>query len=277
MPRSITPRRRPGPLVLGHFTRSRGYSSWRPEGTRDWLLICGVSGQGRVGTPEGDRAIEPGRLVLFAPGTPQDYGLLPAAKHWELLWAHFLPPAGWAELLLWPEWSPGLKTLFISDRKRRGLVIAALKRACELSARRLQRRQDFAWNALHEALLWCDVHNPHSEESRLDPRVRRALDFITGDVRHPFTLAELARIAGLSPTRMIALFHTQLGQTPRQFWEGRRIEQARRLLERTQLSVAEIAEAVGYTDPFYFSTRFKVVVGSAPRAYRQSAAEPKPD
>jgi len=271
--RPITPGPRPGPLVLGHFKRTRDYAGWRPTGTRDWHLLCSLSGRGRVGTPAGDRELDPGRLVLFTPGTPQDYGLWlqpgRATGRWELVWAHFLPPAEWAELLQWPEWSPGLKTLFIADLRHRRLVAAALKRASLLWAQRLHRREDFGWNALHEALLWCDVHNPRSEESRLDPRIRRAVDYITEDVRRPFTVALVARVATLSQSQLIGLFNQQLGQTPRQFWESRRLEQARHLIERTQLTMAEIAEASGYADPFYFSTRFKSQVGISPRAYRR--------
>lgn len=272
-PRTVTPGPRPGPLVLGHFVRTRDYAGWRPNGARDWHLLYTVAGRGRVGTPGGERLLEPGRVVLFTPGTPEDYGLwlAPGRKtgHWELLWAHFLPPAGWSELLRWPEWSPGLHTLQIEDPRHRRQVEGALKRGCVLWAQRLQRRQDFGWNALHEALLWCDVHNPRSDESRVDTRIRRVIDYVTEDLRRPFSIDGLAQVAGLSPSQLIGLFNRQLGQTPRKFWESRRLEHARHLIERTQLSMAEIADAAGYDDPFYFSTRFKREVGFSPRRYRQ--------
>jgi len=48
----------------------------------------------------------------------------------------------------------------------------------------------------------------------------------------------------------------------------RRIERAKQLLERTALSIKEIAAEVGY-DPFYLSQRFKQQTGLAPRDFRR--------
>jgi AraC-like DNA-binding protein len=45
---------------------------------------------------------------------------------------------------------------------------------------------------------------------------------------------------------------------------------AARLLETTSLNVKEIADVLGYDDPFYFSRLFKSVNGLAPREYRKS-------
>jgi AraC family transcriptional regulator of arabinose operon len=254
---------------LGHFVRRGRYYAWRPQGTDDWLLIASVSGRGRIGTANGERWLEPRQLVLFSPGTPQNYGIAPDVAQWELLWAHFVPPPEWEELLRWPAWAPGVMLLEIGEAVRWRRVTAALRRACELSERRLARRQEFGWNGLHEALLWCDADNPLSEEGRLDPRVRRAIDYIASDPRRPLTVAEVARAARLSASRTISLFQKQLGATPRQYWEQQRIERARRLLEHTTLNVAEVGEAVGFVDPFYFSSRFKALTGASPRDYRR--------
>ncbi|MBC8041365.1 MAG: helix-turn-helix domain-containing protein [Opitutaceae bacterium] len=257
-----------GPLLLGHFDRRGSYSGWRPEGTRDWLLIYTVAGSGTVTTAAGVRMVEAGHALLYLPDTPHDYRIGPSGR-WELRWAHFVPPKDWLELLHWPQLAPGVLGLVVQETARRRAVETALERALQLSRRHLWRRETFALNALHEALLWCDVENPGAGKPRLDERVRRALDYITRDPRRLLTLDAVAKAAGLSVSRLSELFKSQIGVSPRQYWERHRIEHARQLLERTDLTVAEVADATGFTDPFYFSTRFSALVGRSPRAHRQ--------
>lgn len=48
----------------------------------------------------------------------------------------------------------------------------------------------------------------------------------------------------------------------------KRMEKAKKLLSQTQMHSSEIAAAVGYKDPHYFSFVFKKTVGSTPREYR---------
>jgi len=55
-----------------------------------------------------------------------------------------------------------------------------------------------------------------------------------------------------------------MGTTPQRFAERLRLDHARHLLERTNLSVSEVAAEVGFDDPFYFSRRFKRAFGKAP-------------
>ena len=94
--------------------------------------------------------------------------------------------------------------------------------------------------------------------------------FVTGvDVyRQKLTVDRIARKCGLSLSRFAHLFRDETGRTPQQFIEARRMELARNLLRYSNLSVAEVASACGYEDPFYFSSRFRGTLGKSPRAYR---------
>ncbi len=273
--RAITQSPPAGPLLAGHFDRGGRYGGWRPEGTNDWLLLYTVAGAGKITTPLGVKITGPGHLILYQPRAAQDYHTGPA-KHWELLWAHFVPPKDWLELLHWPEIGPGVLDLVIDDVPRRRAVEAAFRRVVLLSRRHLRRREAFALNALHEVLLWCDLENPRAATDRIDERIRRALDYITEDPRRRLELGMVARAAGISASRFSELFKAQVGQSPRQYWERDRLEHARELLERTDLTVGEIADATGFSDPFYFSTRFRAIVGRSPRAHRQVGRATQP-
>ncbi len=78
----------------------------------------------------------------------------------------------------------------------------------------------------------------------------------------------MARTSNLSVSRFAHLFRTQLGTTPQQFVERRRLDAACRLLELTTRPVTSIAAEVGFTNPLYFSTRFRAHTSHSPTQYR---------
>ena len=113
-PREETSAPPSGPLLMGHFRMKNRYSGWRPQGTRDWLLIYTVAGQGYFGGKQGHLPARPGDIVLLTPGTPHDYGLDRDILRWELLWAHFMPRPEMLPLLEWPEPLPGIRHLALA-------------------------------------------------------------------------------------------------------------------------------------------------------------------
>lgn len=65
-------------------------------------------------------------------------------------------------------------------------------------------------------------------------------------------------------------FRTVTRTTPREYINTLRINKAKALLENTEISVAEIANMVGYSDPLYFSRFFKKKTGMSPLIYKKS-------
>ena len=78
---------------------------------------------------------------------------------------------------------------------------------------------------------------------------------------------------------MSLLFRANFGCGPATGLELVRLEHARTLLMRTNMSVTAIARDSGYADPLHFSRRFRAVLGRSPRAYRrdQGTAETTPE
>ncbi|MEC3998409.1 helix-turn-helix transcriptional regulator [Actinacidiphila sp. DG2A-62] len=99
-------------------------------------------------------------------------------------------------------------------------------------------------------------------------RLRRARDVMDRDYAQPLDVAALARTALMSSGHFSRSFRAAYGETPYSYLMTRRIERAKALLRRGDLSVTEVCFAVGCTSLGTFSTRFTELVGESPSAYR---------
>ncbi len=101
-----------------------------------------------------------------------------------------------------------------------------------------------------------------SDQKRL--RLQSVRDLIESDLRHPWTIAELARHAGVSRRSFTAQFHRLYGVSPSEYLRTSRLASAREALLQQGLSVIEAAYAVGYANPANFSTAFRRHFGYVP-------------
>lgn len=106
----------------------------------------------------------------------------------------------------------------------------------------------------------------------MDPVAGPALEAIHRDPRQLWTVASLAAEAKVSRAHLAKRFTEVMGQPPLRYLTDWRMYTAEELLSDTDMSVAEVAGAVGYADPFAFSTAFKRHQGISPRQYRSGAA-----
>ena len=88
------------------------------------------------------------------------------------------------------------------------------------------------------------------------------------DYAEPLDVPALARTALMSPAHFSRQFRAAYGETPYAYLMTRRIERAKALLRRGDMSVTEVCFAVGCTSLGSFSTRFTELVGETPSAYR---------
>jgi transcriptional regulator GlxA family with amidase domain len=104
-------------------------------------------------------------------------------------------------------------------------------------------------------------------------RLRRARDRMDREYAEPLDVPTLARTALMSPAHFSRSFREAYGETPYSYLMTRRIERAKTLLRRGDLSVTEVCFAVGCTSLGSFSARFTQLVGETPSAYRSRSHE----
>src|SRR4051794_20443716 len=104
-------------------------------------------------------------------------------------------------------------------------------------------------------------------------RLRRARDLMDRAYAEPLDVPALARAALMSPGHFSRSFRAAFGETPYSYLMTRRIERAKALLRRGDLTVTEVCFAVGASSLGSFSSRFTELVGESPSSYRARSHE----
>lgn len=103
-----------------------------------------------------------------------------------------------------------------------------------------------------------------------DRRLRRVLDFIDVHLEEDIGIDDLAEVACLSRFHFIRAFKAATGVPPNRFLSERRLDRAKRLIERGEMNLSELALACRFSSQTNFSRAFRRVVGMSPGAYRRT-------
>jgi AraC-like DNA-binding protein len=101
-------------------------------------------------------------------------------------------------------------------------------------------------------------------------KLARSLAYMEENLNKPLQVSALAAQANVSPSHFFALFKQLTGRPPMDYFTRLRMRHACRLLDSTSARVKEVAAALGYDDPFYFSRVFKAVNHVSPSRYRSA-------
>ncbi len=103
-----------------------------------------------------------------------------------------------------------------------------------------------------------------------DARLAAALKQIHARIDHPWSVGQMAQAAALSRSGFFERFSRKVGVTPMEYLLSWRMEIAKNLLARGELTVAEVAERIGYGSSSTFSVAFSRHVGQAPGRYART-------
>lgn len=128
--------------------------------------------------------------------------------------------------------------------------------------------------AVHLLRNYCSTRpRPSSGSNGLSQAtLTQVKDYIHAHLHHDLTLDELAAIAQLSSYHFLRLFKHSMGITPHQYIVQCRLNQAKYLLQYSELSIAEIAARTGFCDQSHLTRYFKRRMGVTPKQLLQTRA-----
>lgn len=106
-----------------------------------------------------------------------------------------------------------------------------------------------------------------------DPIVANALHFMWDHVNEDLGVERIATFVGLSRRALEKRFRQALGRGINQELQRRRLDKAGELIRMTDLSIAEISEALGYSYPSVFCKAFRAAYGISPTEHRRGAGK----
>lgn len=100
-------------------------------------------------------------------------------------------------------------------------------------------------------------------------KLQRVIEYIDAHLDCDLSLKELAEIVQMSAHYFAQLFKQSTGISPHQYVIRCRIERSKELLKQKQITIADVAEIVGFVDQSHFHRHFKRLVGITPKAFLQ--------
>lgn len=137
-----------------------------------------------------------------------------------------------------------------------------------------ESRQQMPWSDL---LLTANLINTlvlifqktsQEESIHANSDISSAVSYMLRNFHKDIQLPQLSRLANLSESSFYRKFHREFRMPPMKWLLKLRIHKAMEFLIRSDMTIAKIATATGFSDPLYFSRQFRKIVGSSPRSYR---------
>ncbi|MGH7739197.1 MAG: helix-turn-helix domain-containing protein [bacterium] len=211
----------------------------------------------------------PGTIFLIPPGVTDRYD---SSKRGPMVssFLHFhcgTPPLGWPKLSRWP---------LMRVLPEQNILFALFEQVLRFSPL-ADGRFGPLLNPSVELMLRLYLSGnfedvPSGWEAGLSPATERVIQWLKRSIeKNPdrkIRLEDMAREAAVSAQHLCRLFKKDLQIGPMECARLLRVETSGTLLERTRLSLKEIAQRCGFENPFHFSRVFKAVYGLPPQRYR---------
>ena len=228
-----------------------------------WVL----RGSGTLETGGTRLALAPGRCCWLV-DLRQARSYLPKdGKRLETVGFRFHGPAleAWREAL-------GKDAAFVFQEDREFAILRRAQRLLLKLAR--QRPADWEWR-VHETInevlgRLAQMRQLFQASPTQEPEpVRRVLEVVLAEPDRDWQAAALARIAGVSYSRLRDLFKASRAETLHDFLQRTRLDEARRLLGDPTLTIKEVAARLHFSSEFYFSHFFRKASGMSPTQFRR--------
>lgn len=261
------------PLLIncaGVNVLNRPFTMWRPHGRHDYYLMYVSQGELRLSLHGQETAFRAGQFVIFRPGCATRYSKTDL-RDMTYYWIHFTGSAA-AEILS----DCGLADETLYDAGFSQPVIDDWHKLFESFLYRDAYLQPAT--AAQLILLLVNLRRKAENQqrkhlNRTPARIGRSLAYIHKHYSKAITVQELADLEHLSASRYSALFRSCMGQSPQSFIIDMRLRMAIELLQRTDLTVKQVAHTVGYEDQLYFSRLFRSRKGVSPSHFQQQVLD----
>lgn len=254
-----------GRISIAGWATHRGISPDSMRVLGCYVLIYLLEGEGSFQDANRNRAtVRPGTCLLLFPGVGHAYGP-PANGFWRELFVHFegplfqtmqstgvldprrpvhngAPVSVWSERILEVAHTPRL--ISIADSSEKMCRLAGLLSRLTADTPLLPREED-----------WFE----------------HACRMLAGNINEPIDFKWVSDAVGMSYHNFRKRFAERAGEPPARFRARERVNVARRMLEREEITARAVAKSLGYADEAHFSRSFRAFSGQSLREFRRQS------
>ncbi len=251
---------------IGYYPKAKEHYTYRKKGlTENFLFYC-VDGHGwfKIGNQRFE--VGPNEFFILPSNIEHAYGN--DEEHpWSIYWIHF-GGDGLAEFNNTISVQKFFKPYHIKNNAETFASFAKIYKALQLGYsidNLLFANMCFAH--FLTLFIYNTRHNESLDKGKLDC-IDLAVQHMQDHIDENISLSDLSKQYNYSVSRFSNLFRQKTGYAPIDYFLQMKMQKACQQLDFTDHSIKLIAFDMGFDDPYYFSKRFKTIIGVSPKKYR---------
>jgi AraC-like DNA-binding protein len=253
---------------IGYYPKAKDHYTYRKKGLPENFLFFCVDGSGWYQI--GKQRVEVGANEFFILPQNQEHSYGSSADDpWSIYWVHF----GGDALSAFNEVQEVQKHFKPELVRNTGEIIPVFQKIYKtLELGYSIDNLLFANMCLSQFLtlfIYNKRHFASASTDRLDC-VDSAIHFMQEHINDNISLISLSKTYNYSVSRFSNLFKQKTGYAPIDYFLQMKMQKACQLLDFSDRSIKDIAFSMGFEDQYYFSKRFRKIIGVSPKKYRMS-------
>lgn len=249
---------------VGYFPHARHHYRERKEGIEEYIFIFCMEGSGTIIVKDKKYTLRENQAFCIPCFQGHSY-YAHDEDPWSILWVHFKGE----DTRYFPLTKCQVRSFSSQDTAdRMHFLFVSLFQALDDH----YTLGNFIYLSQTLSLILAEAYDREQGQSVLEQN-KHVTDVVRYMYRHleeNLTLEQIGEEFSLSRSYLNAIFQKHTQHSPMDFFIHLKMKRSCRLLRTTDLPVYEVAQKMGYADPYYFSRIFKKIVGISPRQYRKS-------
>ena len=251
---------------IGYFPNAQHHYRHRPEGAKQHLLIYCTSGQGWARIDKQVYKIAAGDFILLPAQVHHEYGA-DENSPWTIYWIHFQgsDSKSFLDVMMNKMGSPLAPISFQQNRLHLfEEMYTNLEKGYSID------NVCYANLCLRYFLATCCFDGNYNYKVTKEKKdvIDQCISYMQEHIDRSLTLTDIAGAVSLSQSHLTTLFKKKTGFSLIEYFNQLKTQRACQYLLFTDLRVNEIADKLGFEDPYYFSRMFTKVIGVSPVKYR---------
>lgn len=251
---------------IGYYPHAQAHYSFRRHGLAENLLVYCEDGMGWYALDNQRYNVGPNEFFILPAHVKHSYGSY-SQSPWSIYWLHF----GGDALTAFNSLECVNKHFTPHLIKNNVEILSTYQRIFNILQAGFREDNLVLANLCFQSFLSLFIPNNRStvsDQNQTPDIVDKAIEYMEEHLQGNLSLADICKHSNYSPSRFSHIFHHKTGYAPIDYYIHLKIRLAAKLLDETKRSVKDIALSMGFTDPYYFSKRFKKATGMSPLKYR---------